>query len=259
MTSFRRMNKVLLTDKIKTVGWIISAYIVVILLSLLPDMFNGSFFSKQWSAVLMQHAMSWSWLATLLAFIFLTWISEKVYTSNRYRLIPVSDTKLYLSNILSSLIAFILVSLVELIFVLIFYLFNMKQVSTILSSSFSGVESRVWLLLLALVLVSLAGILFWWAMISLIHLLATAISRALPANHQTLYKIIIYIVLIYIAIWMFNKLQAWISQLAYLQYMMYSSSVYTGPMWTALIMFVIAVVISAVNIWLLNKEVETKQ
>lgn len=259
MTSLRKMSRVLLTDKIKTVGWIIALYLAAILVSLLPDVFNGNLFSKQWSSLLLQHSMTWAGLATLLAFIFLTWTSEKVYTSNRYRLIPISDTKLYLSNFLSSLVAFILVSLVEFIFILIYYLFNMKQISMMLRTSFAGVESRLWLFLLALVLVSLAGILFWWAMISLIHLLTTAISRALPANHQTLYKIIIYIVLIYIAIWMFGKLQGWLSQLAYLQYMLYSSSVYTGPMWTALIMFLLAVVISIFNVLLINKQVESKQ
>lgn len=259
MTSLRRMSRVLLTDKIKTVGWIISFYLIAVVVSLLPDVFSGNLFTKQWSSLLLQHSMGWSGLATLLAFIFLTWTSEKVYTSNRYRLIPISDTKLYLSNTFSSLIAFILVSLVQLIFVLIYYLFNMKQISAMLSTSFAGVESRLWLFLLALVLASLAGILFWWAMISLIHLLTTAISRALPSNHQTLYKAIIYIVLIYIAIWMFTKLQGWLSQLSYLQYMLYSSSVYTGPMWTVLIMFVLAVILSICNILLLNKQVESKQ
>ncbi|GBG93782.1 ABC transporter permease protein [Ligilactobacillus salitolerans] len=259
MTSFRKINRVLLADKIQTSVWVIAAYLAAIVLSLIPTAFNGELFSSHWSGYVMARALSWSGLALLLAFIFLTRASEKVYTTNKYRLIPVSDTKLYGANLFSSFVAFILVFLIPIIFMLLYYLFNVKTVNRIVNSSFAGLQANIWLFLLGILLVGIAGLLFWWTTVSLIHLLTTAISRALPANNQKFYKAVIYIVLIYLVVWMFGKVQNWFSQLAYLQYMLGSSSIYTQPMWTALLLFVLAVVISVVNVLLMNKQVETKQ
>ncbi len=259
MTSLRRMTRVLLTDKIQTASWIIALYVAAIVISLVPSAFNGELFTRQWSFLLVQHALSWSFVAMLLAFAFLTRTSEGVYTSNKYRLIPISEAKLYTANIFSSFIAFILVFLVQLIFILIYYLFNIRAVKLMLSSNFGGAQTRIWLFVLAIILTGAAGLLFWWAAISLIHLLTTAISRALPANHQKISKLAIYIILIVIVIWMFGKLQNWLSQLAYFQYMFYSSSIYTGPLWSALTMAILALVISVINVWLLKRQVETNQ
>lgn len=259
MTNFKQLVRVFLTDKIRIVGNVITVYVAATLLSLVPALFKGSVFDKCWSNLLLVYAAGWGSVAALLAGVLLAYSNEKVYTTNRYRLLPVSNGKLYSANLFSSIIAYLLVFLAELIFVLIYYLFNIKTVRALIAHSFAGFELRLSLILVFAFLVGLLSMVFWWSIASLVHLLTATITRALPDKHQVIAQGLIYAVLIMVVVRTYFEAKIWLTQLADLPFMVTSVSAYLSPVWAALILLVLTVVLGGINVWLLEHQVETKQ
>ncbi|GKS81983.1 ABC transporter permease [Ligilactobacillus pabuli] len=259
MTDFKQLVRVFLTDKIRIVGSVITVYVAATLLSLVPALFNGPVFDKCWSNLMLLYAAGWGSVAALLAGALLAYSNEKVYRTNRYRLLPVSNGKLYSANLFSSFLAYILVFLAELIFVLIYYLFNIKTVRALIAHSFAGFELRLSLILVFAFLVGLLTMVFWWSIASLVHLLTATITRTLPDKHQLIAQCLIYAALIMAVVRTYFAVKAWWSQLADLPFMVTSVNAYLSPVWAALILLVLTLVLGVINVWLLEHQVETKQ
>lgn len=259
MTSFRKINRVLLTEKMRLVGWIVVLYVAAVFLSLLPVPFKGDVFNRGWSNLLLKYSIGWGSLVMLLAGVVLAWSNERIYTVNRYRLLPISDLKIYGANLFSSLIAYVLVFLVELIFVLIYYLFNIKTVRGLINHSFGGFELQLWTLVLLSFLVSLLTVLFWWSLTSLVHLLTAALSRILPSKHQLGARIILYAILTIIVVFSYFKIRSWLLIIGRLPFIVTSGNYYMKPLWTAIVLLIFIVLLAVDNVWLLKNQVETKQ
>ena len=146
---------------------------------------------------------------------FVYWIissvkNEKINRSQTWRLIPISDTKFLLSNFGTAFISYLWLIILEGITVAVTCLpvLTVNEVRKNLSGFFE--ESHrlavqdLWSLLGALVLVILLGY-AWYAIVSLINLSSRSIMDFLPNGSSKFIMFIVRVVIIIAIIWLLSK------------------------------------------------------
>ncbi|KIO96450.1 ABC transporter, permease protein [Levilactobacillus brevis] len=111
MTSFGSLFKVLGMQRFRKMNYVAGLSLAAIFVSLLWSWFTTGISSGQVFSV----TESWLGLASMVVWILLAIDNEHVYTRDTFRLIPVSDMKLYLTNLLASLSAFVYFGLIHLV------------------------------------------------------------------------------------------------------------------------------------------------
>lgn len=198
----------------------------------------------------------WSGIACLVIFIRLAALNENIYVSDAIRLIPASDTKLYVASFTASFAAFIYFSLVMFVFHVLIALIEGKW--SYFWSQLAALNSSIWssapLTFTSYILILVAGLLMVWMTISLIHLVMVSIAAFLPAGQQRLIRGILYIV-VSIAI---IRIVGWLFQL-YTQLVINAGlQVNSSVAMLSLLAVVLVVVIESVaNIFLMRQFVET--
>lgn len=123
----------------------------------------------------------------ILGIVFLVNCNERVFSSNRYRLIPISESQLYFSNLLTSGLTYFYFCLIEsIIFLgsLYYYMRNDVFYHTVIDDNI-----QFELLLKDLVLIALAVILIWTGS-TLVHLLMNYISDFLHVKNQRVLAVV---------------------------------------------------------------------
>ncbi len=250
MTSFGRLLVTLWQEKNRTMYQMTGFGLIALVVFTIYGLFNGG------SLSIMSHiSMVVFMLLTIVLFILLARDQEHVWTSNKYRLIPVSDTKLYLANVLATVLTFVYFYILELVIMVI------CDISEI--SSLTNIGNGYWPQLLSGQLLMLAFLLFGWVFISTIHFVIVSVSAFLPAFRQRLIRVVLAIVIFIVVVNIVNCLQKLMSQILS---NMFSSSLLgvsaSTQLTTALLLgtlyFVIStVVLSALNVYLMKRWVET--
>lgn len=200
MTKFKDFFKVLMADKFRNMNFILLINVIAIAVSVIWTLIDGDFNNNTF----FQFAFSWSFLAMLIAFIRIAVLHERIYARDSYRLIPVSDTMFYLTNLLTSFIAMAYVAVIEFIlnaataainwqeyvdqFNLMSAMYGRQNLD--ISSFFKG--------LAAMVIVMIALTILAWTTISLIHLLSRAGSSFM--RRSRILNFILYVVVIFIVL-----------------------------------------------------------
>ena len=191
-------------------------------------------------------------LASMLLYILLTVRNERVYTASTYRLIPVSNGKLYWANLITTFLSFAYFGLCSVIFALIFH-WHMT-----IKAFVDGFSGSTFMLTVSIILTLIFAVLNFWALITLVHLLTEMISNFLPRAGQRISKIILVVVILYI----FGRIVELISNVLILIAQHHTALLnanadlqfYLSPVYVIITLLIF----SAINIYLLSSWVEAK-
>ncbi|MFC6254244.1 hypothetical protein ACFP1H_06545 [Secundilactobacillus hailunensis] len=252
MTKFTALVPALLRDRFKSINRIIVLFLVVVVV-------NGVMLAIQNGVAnlgtgLMGAIGFWSSLAFLIVFIRMAMYNESVYQSDAIRLIPTSDTKIYLGSLSATVIGMLYFGVVQAVINAI-VAFASGNWSNYFMSSDGGLSTmKIIEIVLMTLLIFVASIVMVWTTISLIHLIILSIGAFLPIGRQRLIRGILYIVvslaIIRTAVGVFHIYGMVMSGL----------SVGWGTAFASLgAIVLVAVLESVANVLLMNKFVETAQ
>ncbi|WP_054656136.1 hypothetical protein [Secundilactobacillus silagei] len=192
MTKFTALVPALLRDRFKSINRIILLMLVVIVV-------NGVMLAIQNGVAnigsgFMSAIGFWSSLAFLIVVIRMAMYNESVYQSDAIRLIPASDTKIYLSSLSATVLAMLYFGVVQAVINAI-VAFASGNWSNYFMSSDGGLSTMkvIGIVVMAL-LIFVTSIVMVWTTISLIHLIILSIGAFLPIGRQRLIRGILYIV-----------------------------------------------------------------
>ncbi|AKP67218.1 hypothetical protein [Companilactobacillus ginsenosidimutans] len=256
MTSFKDFFKVSMADKFREMNFILLINLLAVVVSAIWILVTGHFSNDTF----LQVTLSWSFFAMFVAFIRLTVRHEKTYTRDSYRLIPIGDTKFYLTNLLTSFVGFIYVGVIELAAFALTAAFNWQNYmdSLNLVTMMNGQTDVPWNKLivgmLLMILLMVGVLILTWSTISLIHLLTRVGNSFLPYSRSRIISFIVYVVVILVVLrivgYVMNFMQDSI-------FMMNNS----GDAWSFTLnllgILVLAALEIVLNIYLMSRWVET--
>ncbi|MFT8742257.1 MAG: ABC transporter permease [Lentilactobacillus hilgardii] len=259
MTSFGALTNALTRRKIQVINHLLVLDIIAILLTILYAVYQGDLSA----ADPLIYTMSYSLVVFFVAFILIARHNERIFVNDSYRLVPTSDTGLYSANLLSAFISMIYLGVTQIIFSMIAAAMNFQQVMTTLGQAFEhssptpgSMNSRSEIIgaLIGLVILMIVSTIFAWASISLIHLTTSALTAFLPDSRSRLYRFILYVVVIAAILYILGKI---VNPIGDIFYGMVNDNSYYQIYLSSLALLVVAVLESAVNVYLLRNWVET--
>ena len=197
---------------------------------------------------------------------FVYWIissikNEKINRSQTWRLIPVSDTKFLLGNFGTAFLTYIWLGILETVTILITLLpmLSDQEVRKVLSHVSLNLSAHDWQEMLAsLGLIILIGY-AWYAIVSLLNLASRSIIDFLPGGSSKVLTFIIRVVVIIAIIWILSHAASIIFSVLG-EFSPFAVNNYDIDYATTLLQFLVFdVVITLIDIFLLNKFVEAKQ
>lgn len=197
---------------------------------------------------------------------FVYWIissikNEKINRSQTWRLIPVSDTKFLLGNFGTAFLTYIWLGILETVTILITLLpmLSDQEVRKLLSHVSLNLSAHDWQEMLAsLGLIILIGY-AWYAIVSLLNLASRSIIDFLPGGSSKVLTFIIRVVVIIAIIWILGHAASIIFSVLG-EFSPFAVNNYDIDYATTLLQFLVFdVVITLIDIFLLNKFVEAKQ
>lgn len=259
MTEFMGLSKNLIRDKWKTMNWIVVieliAFVVIYLLRIITGGFNGDMMPSYFIGLFAFETV----VVSFVGMIMLARSNERVFTSNNYRLIPVSDTKLYFSNILTTFLAYIYLQIIEAILGNIVMFISGVRANDLMG--IGQIASEDYMTMFEIIIFLILGIILTWTGITVIHFLINWISGFLPFARQGIITFVLYIVVTFIALTVFNlttgKVISFIYQNISPQGIMNFNQL-NGVIWLSLgISLVWIIIFTALNIYLLKRWTET--
>lgn len=208
--------------------------------------------------------MGWGSVFGFVAFILLTLQGERMLVSDTYRLLPTSDLKLYLANLVSSLGALAYVGVVQAILLVIGTAMTGKTIRNWVDSAInihlSAADLRNMALYGAVALAWTIGVVLWiWVFINLIHFGTNTISAFLPNVQQRVVKVVLAIILTGVAIRFMNGIVRLESQVYNHFTVMSDTALNLTGIWLSFLSLVMGIVIvGALNIFMMKHWVEAK-
>lgn len=199
----------------------------------------------------MVFSASFATIAVIVLFILLSRRTERVWTSNVYRLIPTSDTRLYLANICSTLLDFLYFIILEVVIITACSLTNIGAVNFPTDQSIFPYAASISILMLALII-------YGWVFISLVHLIGRAITSFLPEGHHKIVNLVLYVVVVAIVWKILDMIDSGRNMLFSSLYNNDNHIVF-GVLSFSGYLLIMIVIMSLLNIYLLKNWVETKQ
>lgn len=197
---------------------------------------------------------------------FVYWIissikNEKINRSQTWRLIPVTDTKFLLSNFGTAFLTYIWLGILEAVTIIVTLLpmLSDQDVRKAIGQASIHLSARDWQEMLAsLGLIILIGY-AWYAIVSLLNLASRSIIDFLPGGSSKVLTFIIRVVVIIAIIWILGHAASIIFSVLG-EFSPFAVNNYDIDYATTLLQFLFFdVVITLIDIFLLNKFVEAKQ
>ena len=255
MKDFASLSKSLIREKWRLMNWIIGIDILALIVLFIMQLISSG--SNTTLDFFFQTFVVSVTIVNFVSFIMLSRKNEHVFTSNNYRLIPVTDTTLYISNLFTTFVAFVYLQILEAIIAAILYAIG--NFGNIGSGDFSGSTSGMGLLFGAVVFMILVT-LVTWSGITLIHFLISWIKGFLPFKSQKFVTFILYLIVIWAASVIFDVATGYVYRLIYTTGYMGAQTLsqFSNAIWiTSGIMFIWLVIFSFINIYLMKRWVET--
>lgn len=275
MTSFNTLFNRMFQEKSKSVYliFLIQAFASLCLTIIVfvsgngtPEFVNGNDTSNVNLVVAFLAVYAVMMLITSFAADFVYWIvssikNEKINRSQTWRLIPVSDTKFLLGNFGTAFLTYIWLGILETVTILITLLpmLSDQEVRKVLSHVSLNLSAHDWQEMLAsLGLIILIGY-AWYAIVSLLNLASRSIIDFLPGGSSKVLTFIIRVVVIIAIIWILGHAASIIFSVLG-EFSPFAVNNYDIDYATTLLQFLVFdVVITLIDIFLLNKFVEAKQ
>ncbi|EHO51797.1 hypothetical protein HMPREF9104_01348 [Lentilactobacillus kisonensis F0435] len=264
MTSFMSITKALSRPKISIINRILIVDVLAIILTILFEVYKGTLSGMDPLAI----TFSYSVIASFVAFILLARNVEHTYVNSSYRLIPASDTKLYSAGMLSALVGMVYLGLSPIGLALVTSALDFPEISrqvrrifseTYQNSDKSSFGMNIFVIITGSILLTIALALFFWATISLIHLIGNSLTNFLPDARQKFFRFILYVVVIvgflYFSTYTIELVNGFLHHFHDL--VNYSSNVYFEVYFASVYILALAIVESAISIYLLKNWVET--
>lgn len=275
MTSFNTLFNRMFQEKSKSVYliFLIQAFASLCLTIIVfvsgngtPEFVNGNDTSNVNLVVAFLAVYAVMMLITSFVADFVYWIvssikNEKINRSQTWHLIPVSDTKFLLSNFGTAFLTYIWLGILETVTILITLLpmLSDQEVRKVLSHVSLNLSAHDWQEMLAsLGLIILIGY-AWYAIVSLLNLASRSIIDFLPGGSSKVLTFIIRVVVIIAIIWILGHAASIIFSVLG-EFSPFAVNNYDIDYATTLLQFLVFdVVITLIDIFLLNKFVEAKQ
>ena len=275
MTSFNTLFNRMFQEKSKSVYliFLIQAFASLCLTIIVfvsgngtPEFVNGNDTSNVNLVVAFLAVYAVMMLITSFVADFVYWIvssikNEKINRSQTWRLIPVSDTKFLLGNFGTAFLTYIWLGILETVKILITLLpmLSDQEVRKVLSHVSLNLSAHDWQEMLAsLGLIILIGY-AWYAIVSLLNLASRSIIDFLPGGSSKVLTFIIRVVVIIAIIWILGHAASIIFSVLG-EFSPFAVNNYDIDYATTLLQFLVFdVVITLIDIFLLNKFVEAKQ
>lgn len=275
MTSFNTLFNRMFQEKSKSVYliFLIQAFASLCLTIIVfvsgngtPEFVNGNDTSNVNLVVAFLAVYAVMMLITSFVADFVYWIvssikNEKINRSQTWRLIPVSDTKFLLGNFGTAFLTYIWLEILETVTILITLLpmLSDQEVRKVLSHVSLNLSAHDWQEMLAsLGLIILIGY-AWYAIVSLLNLASRSIIDFLPGGSSKVLTFIIRVVVIIAIIWILGHAVSIIFSVLG-EFSPFAVNNYDIDYATTLLQFLVFdVVITLIDIFLLNKFVEAKQ
>lgn len=275
MTSFNTLFNRMFQEKSKSVYliFLIQAFASLCLTIVVfvsgngtPEFVNGNDTSNVNLVVAFLAVYAVMMLITSFVADFVYWIvssikNEKINRSQTWRLIPVSDTKFLLGNFGTAFLTYIWLGILETVTILITLLpmLSDQEVRKVLSHVSLNLSAHDWQEMLAsLGLIILIGY-AWYAIVSLLNLASRSIIDFLPGGSSKVLTFIIRVVVIIAIIWILGHAASIIFSVLG-EFSPFAVNNYDIDYATTLLQFLVFdVVITLIDIFLLNKFVEAKQ
>lgn len=275
MTSFNTLFNRMFQEKSKSVYliFLIQAFASLCLTIIVfvsgngtPEFVNGNDTSNVNLVVAFLAVYAVMMLITSFMADFVYWIvssikNEKINRSQTWRLIPVSDTKFLLGNFGTAFLTYIWLGILETVTILITLLpmLSDQEVRKVLSHVSLNLSAHDWQEMLAsLGLIILIGY-AWYAIVSLLNLASRSIIDFLPGGSSKVLTFIIRVVVIIAIIWILGHAASIIFSVLG-EFSPFAVNNYDIDYATTLLQFLVFdVVITLIDIFLLNKFVEAKQ
>ena len=275
MTSFNTLFNRMFQEKSKSVYliFLIQAFASLCLTIIVfvsgngtPEFVNGNDTSNVNLVVAFLAVYAVMMLITSFVADFVYWIvssikNEKINRSQTWRLIPVSDTKFLLGNFGTAFLTYIWLGILETVTILITLLpmLSDQEVRKLLSHVSLNLSAHDWQEMLAsLGLIILIGYSLY-AIVSLLNLASRSIIDFLPGGSSKVLTFIIRVVVIIAIIWILGHAASIIFSVLG-EFSPFAVNNYDIDYATTLLQFLVFdVVITLIDIFLLNKFVEAKQ
>ena len=275
MTSFNTLFNRMFQEKSKSVYliFLIQAFASLCLTIIVfvsgngtPEFVNGNDTSNVNLVVAFLAVFAVMMLITSFVADFVYWIvssikNEKINRSQTWRLISVSDTKFLLGNFGTAFLTYIWLGILETVTILITLLpmLSDQEVRKVLSHVSLNLSAHDWQEMLAsLGLIILIGY-AWYAIVSLLNLASRSIIDFLPGGSSKVLTFIIRVVVIIAIIWILGHAASIIFSVLG-EFSPFAVNNYDIDYATTLLQFLVFdVVITLIDIFLLNKFVEAKQ
>lgn len=250
MTSFGAVFKVMSKERFRTTSKVILVELAVIAATLLWSAMTGGISSGEFFG----DSIGWSGPAFFATLILLAVANERVYRSDTYRLIPMGETKLYLTNLLSSCLMFLYFGIVQVVLYTVTFSIDARFVRKLLASiQGAHYSSEAVKIFVGLSLMGVALIILGWSTISLIHLVVSATNNFLPNVSRRAINVVLYVVVIYLVVRVAAFMIHEINNLG--NFMSAGGQAQFGLNIIGLL--VIALIEMVINVFLLKKWVET--
>ncbi|WP_461215903.1 hypothetical protein [Lacticaseibacillus sp. GG6-2] len=236
-----------LLTAVQALGLWLIATVAATLINIFANRHAGS--HEAWSMLVISWGFVLLMLAGVVLFCQLAVANEKVWTRAQYRLLPMSDAKLYLANKGATALAFVAFWVVGLAVTILFIAMSGQLKWLHFHASFWDVAS--------VAILFLVMTLFFWALLSTDNLLVHTIRAFLPESRGGLLTGILYIVTIVAVLWVLHGLQ----KLILLPFggSILSSNISDSVGYAAILIFgFITALLAALNIFLLKRFVEPK-
>lgn len=197
---------------------------------------------------------------------FVYWIissikNEKINRSQTWRLIPVTDTKFLLSNFGTAFLTYIWLGILEAVTIIVTLLpmLSDQDVRKAIGQASIHLSARDWQTMLgSLLLIIFIGY-AWYAIVSLLNLASRSIIDFLPGGSSKVWTFIIRVIVIIAIIWILGHAASIIFSVLG-EFSPFAVNNYDIDYATTLLQFLVFdVVITLIDIFLLNKFVEAKQ
>lgn len=279
MTKFWTLFKELFKQKSKPAYVIFLIQAAAALVSLLltattnsaanPQIFGNSIpWFAAWILIYICIFLMYSFLADFAYLLMTAWKNEKINRSQTWRLVPMSDGKIYLCNTLSSFCSFVYLIIMQAIVGLIGFIIAYvssnevrKSIAYVLHQEavvdhWADIDIGDFLMLILFMI--LLG-LFWYVIISFLHFTSRAVVDFLPMMSNKfivfIIRAIVLIVVVYFLILVMNMFGELDSNPWYFKDYSFTSSLMPDIIELA----ILNLVIGAANYALINKFVEAKQ
>ncbi|MFC6275273.1 ABC transporter permease [Levilactobacillus tangyuanensis] len=240
---FRQMNQILLID------------LIAIAVTTLWTAVTGHFAD----VTILSSVSGWAFVTTAVSFVMLAVASERAFTSDSLRLIPLSDGKFYFANLVASFGQLLYVWVAQAILGAIGLLFAWGTITRELRGIWSwnaGLQTPGDLFQTGATLLILAFMIWLviWSTISLAHLVTNVITRFLPRFRQQVVSFVLYVAIIWVTI----RLVSFVGGLVQKFSSLLIGQQDLGQLWIAILsLAIISALEIAANLFMLKKWVET--